>query len=264
MYIMTSDEMKPVVVEQGCCEKICLTINDQDFGQRINVNISFIMELYRVVMASFLLMFVPQKCGQDLCGVFENLFTSDLNSVGFGVNIATFLSFLAMYSYEIRRENKMITYLHVNDELPRDNDAVDEALNKLGQASKQEILRLDKNYQRTTYLAIVGFLVNTGLSSVVISKSYLDSKTTTALITNILFMAVKLIDAYGIAHTEQNVFYSAYLKSRLQFNDVDPDKMIDSDSVELITIYEDTEVAEKKEGAEMKEVEVAEANDASV
>jgi hypothetical protein len=263
MYIMTSDEMKPVVVEQGCCEKICLTINNQDFGQRVNVNISFIMELYRVVMASFLLMFVPQKCGEELCGIFENLFTSDLNSVGFGVNVATFLSFLAMYSYEIRRENKMITYLHVNDELPRDNDAVDEALNQLGQSSKQEILRLDQNYQRTTYIAIAGFLVNTGLSSVVISKSYLDSKTTTALITNILFMAVKLIDAYGIAHTEKNIFYSAYLKSRLQFNDVDPDKMIDSDAVELTIIYED---AERKEGeeevAERKEEVVA--NDASV
>jgi hypothetical protein len=224
---MNSVEIESPVVEQGCCEKIRLTVSDQDFGQKVNVNVSFIMELYRVVMASFLLMFVPQKCGEELCGVFENLFTSDLNRVGLGVNVATFVSFLAMYYYEIRRENKMITYLHVNSEVPCDNDAVDEALNNLEPSKKQDILMLDKNYQRTTYIAMGGFVVNASLSSVIISKSYLDSKTATALITNILFMAVKLIDAYGIAHTDQNIFYSAYLKSRLQFNDVDPDKMIE-------------------------------------
>lgn len=222
---MDSTEVKPEVVEQGCCANLKNTVSDQDFGQKLNVNISFIMELYRVLMASFLLMFVPQKCGDELCGMYETLFISDVNSVGFGVNITTFASFLAMYYYEIRRENKMITYLHVNDEVPRDNDAVDEALNGLEPSKKQHILRLDKNYQRTTYIAMGCFLANSVMSGIIINNSYLDSKTATAFITNILFMALKLNDAYGIANTEENIFYSAYLKSKLQYNDVDPDKI---------------------------------------
>jgi hypothetical protein len=225
MYIMDSTEVKPEAVEQGCCTNLKNTISDQDFKQKVNVNISFIMELYRVVMASFLLMFVPQKCGEELCGMYETLFVSDLNITGFSVNITTFVSFLAMYFYEIRRENKMITYLHVNSEVPCDNDAVDEALNKLDSSKKQAILRLDKNYQRTTYLAMVCFVANAVLSGVIVKDSYLDSKTATAFITNILFMALKLVDAYGIANTEDNIFYSAYLKSKLQYNDVDPDKI---------------------------------------
>lgn len=246
MYIMDSTEIKPVVVvENGCCTKFKSTISDQDFKQKLSVNISFIMELYRVVMASFLLMFVPQKCGEELCGMYETLFISDVNSVGFGVNIATFASFLAMYFYEIRRENKMITYLHVNAEVPCDNDAVDEALNRLDSSKKQDILRLDKNYQRTTYLAMVCFGANAVLSGIIIKGSYLDSKTATAFITNILFMTLKLADAYGIANTEENIFYSAYLKSKLQYNDVDPDKLTDL-SVDAGEIEElDQEVAQE-------------------
>jgi len=219
------------VISNGCCDNISKTIGDQDFKQKLNVNISFIMELYRVVMASFLILFVPQKCGEEICGMFENIQSDDpLNSIGFGTNIASFLSFLVMYYYEIRRENKMITYLHINPELPNDDEAVDEALNSLPEKKKKSILYLDKRYQKSTYIAMGTFIVNTALSSVVISNSYLDNKTITALLTNVLFMALKIVDAYGIANTDENIFYSAYLKSKTQYNDVDPDKMIKSDS----------------------------------
>ena len=39
-------------------------------------------------------------------------------------------------------------------------------------------------------------------------------------------MVTKLGDIYAIANTEQNIFYSAYLKNKLQYNDVDPDKKL--------------------------------------
>jgi hypothetical protein len=42
--------------------------------------------------------------------------------------------------------------------------------------------------------------------------------------TNIIFLATKLIDANALANTETNIFYSAYLKNRVQYNYVDPDK----------------------------------------
>jgi hypothetical protein len=34
-------------------------------------------------------------------------------------------------------------------------------------------------------------------------------------------MATKLISVYNIANTAKNIFYSAYLKSNVQFNDLD-------------------------------------------
>jgi len=47
--------------------------------------------------------------------------------------------------------------------------------------------------------------------------------------TNVLFMGSKVFDVYNIANTENHIFYSAYLKNRVQYNDVDPDKIQDAE-----------------------------------
>jgi hypothetical protein len=39
-------------------------------------------------------------------------------------------------------------------------------------------------------------------------------------------MSTKLADVITTVKTEKNVFYSAYLKRKIQYNDVDPDKSI--------------------------------------
>jgi hypothetical protein len=41
-------------------------------------------------------------------------------------------------------------------------------------------------------------------------------------------MMSKLSDVYTTVNTEKNIFYSAYLKGKVQFNDVDPEKNIHS------------------------------------
>jgi hypothetical protein len=68
------------------------------------------------------------------------------------------------------------------------------------------------------------FIINTILSGFVVYEYYLDSQTTSTYITNILFMVTKLADVHSNVNTEKNVFYSAYLKGKIQYNDVDPDK----------------------------------------
>ena len=79
------------------------------------------------------------------------------------------------------------------------------------------------------------------LSAIVIYDNYLDNKTITAFFTNVLFMGMKIIDIYAITTTENNIFYSAYIKNRLQFNDVDPDKISDG-SIGMNNIeYSDTQ-----------------------
>jgi hypothetical protein len=217
--------MKP----SGCCDKITAKLSDQDFTQKMNVYISFIFELYRVVMGSFLILFVPQKCGEDSCTIFEPVNAGiRLNDAAFGVNILTFCLFLCMYYAEIKRETQMITYLHVNTEEPCDNDAVGEALCKLPEEKKLSILRWDKLYLRSGQFALVGFIANAVLSSIAIYENFLDGKTTSSLITNILFMLLKIHETQSITNTDQNIFYSAYLNERVQFNDVDPDKVVPS------------------------------------
>ena len=68
--------------------------------------------------------------------------------------------------------------------------------------------------------------MNAIISSIVVYGHYLDSKTVTVYLTNVLFMGTKVYDVYNTVNTKRNVFYSAYLKNKVQFNDVDPDKFL--------------------------------------
>ena len=204
--------------------------SSQDNKQKCGVAVAFLLELYRVLMGTMLLMFVPQKCGDDACGLFDNMKSSDpLIITNTAVNVVSLGMFLGMYGVEVYRENKMITYLEVNEEYPNDNDAVGEILVKLPEKNSAQLWRLDKTYQRTGYAAMVLFLVNTIFSGYTIyNNNYLDDKTTTVFLTNIVFLAGKLIDLNAIVNTEKNVFVSAYLTKKLQYNYIDPDKIIEN------------------------------------
>jgi hypothetical protein len=117
----------------------------------------------------------------------------------------------------------MIDYLEINRELPKDNESVGEALVKLDNDKQVELHNLDHKYLHAGYAAMGMFAVNTGISTVPILQNSLDAKTYTVLLTNVLFIASKLHEVYSIVNTKENVFYSAYLTERQQFNDVDPD-----------------------------------------
>lgn len=41
--------------------------DSQDTNQKIGVTIAVAVEIYRALIASFLILFVPQKCGDHVC-----------------------------------------------------------------------------------------------------------------------------------------------------------------------------------------------------
>jgi len=201
-------------------------ISDQDFNQKLNSGINVLIELYKVLISTMLILFVPQKCEDHVCSYSENL-NSDGSTYtgGIVINFITLLTFLVLYSVEIKRENRLITYLEVNNKRPSDNISVEQALNKLSNERKNSIISLDKLYQRIGKFSVVMFISNTILSGIIIYNYYLDNQTTTTYVTNILFMSTKISDVYVNSNTEENIFYSAYLKSKVQYNDVDPNKV---------------------------------------
>jgi hypothetical protein len=202
-------------------------LHDQNFTQKISAILIFIVELYSVIISSFLILFVPQKCDDHVCSYSENM-TGDsyLYSAGLIFNGITMLSFIIMYFFEIKRENRLITYLEVNKTVASDNASVQKLLEGLPEEKRNSIWTLDKCYQRTGYISIGCFVTNSVLSGVVIYQYYLDNQTTTTFVTNIVVMINKLTDVYTTVNTEKNIFYSAYLKGKVQFNDVDPSKHI--------------------------------------
>ena len=95
------------------------------------------------------------------------------------------------------------------------------------------------------------FLLNSIVSGFVVFEYYLDNQTTTTFITNILFMITKLSDIYATVHTEENIFYSAYLKGKIQYNDVDPDKLLKIEDkktdIEITVLTSQEIIVENKE-----------------
>ena len=222
----TPSETHTVVID---LDEIPITIDEnQDQKQKIGMTTTIALELYRVLVASFLILFVPQLCVDHVCSIKENAQTGEdpLYNAGFAMNCITFAAFCLMYYFESSRERKLIAYMDVNSKEPCDNESVGNLLVSLPENKRETILFYDKMYCKTGYLALICFIVNTILSGFVVYKYYLDDQTTTTFITSILFMIQKIADVYATVNTERNIFYSAYLRGKVQYNDVDKDKKV--------------------------------------
>ena len=218
-----------IVVEKSITIKPTNTsvFSNQDLLQKLSIAPVVALELYKVIISSFLILFVPQKCDDHVCKLNENLvLENDLYNTGLVLNFITMFSFIIFYFFEIKRENRLIAYLEVNQSRPFDNTSVGKVLELLPIEKRTTILTLDKRYQQVGYFVLFMFLLNSIVSGFVVYEYYLDNQTTTTYITNILFMITKLSDIYATVHTEENIFYSAYLKGKIQYNDVDPDKLL--------------------------------------
>jgi hypothetical protein len=203
--------------------------DNQDTNQKIGVATTVAVEFYRALVASFLILFVPQSCGDHVCSFSENAQTGPdpLYNAGFAFNCITMAAFAALYYAEVRREGKLIAYLDVNPAKPSDNDSVGRVLERMPKYRSDAILYYDSLYIKAGYTVIACFSVNTVLSGLVVYKYYLDDKTTTTYITSVLFVIQKLLQVYATLKTDKNVFYSAYLSGKIQYNDMDKDKDAD-------------------------------------
>jgi len=200
-------------------------MNNQDNQQKLSMSITFLFEMYRVIMSTLLVLFVPQQCDDGPCSVSDKTKPQDqfeLFTLVF--NFITFASFLAMYILESKRELHLINYLDINRFKPRDNESVGNELDYLSLKRRNRIEVSELNYQYSSYLNMVLFMLNSLFSGVVVFNSFLDSKTITVYLTNILFMTSKLYDVYNTVNTKPYVFLSAYLTRKIQYNDIDPDK----------------------------------------
>lgn len=226
---------------------------NQDHMQRLALVSSVSLELYRVLVSSLLILFVPQECNGHVCTINDNLATEDNTySAGLAFNFLTLFTFICLYGIEIAREDKMIRYLEVNPENPRDNQSLAKIFDKIPTDYKKKIYNLDYYYQKISYICLVFFIINTGLSARIVYDYSLGNQTTTTFVTNVLFMATKVYDTYYLANTDKSIFYSAYLRDRVQFNDIDPS--IKGKIALLENIDIDIEVTTKEVITEYKEL----------
>jgi len=232
IVIETNSNQQISIITEKIKDEVNKKLNNQDFMQRFYISINILFELYRLLSSSLLILFVPQNCKGEVCSLKQNIYTDDTDDtfnisfkhfyyVALSFNFFTLAAFLVLYRTEIIRENRLIKYLDVNNELPTDDTDVKKILEILPIEKKNKIISIDKKYKLFGYISIVIFIINVIFSSIIVYTYYLDSQTTTTMITYILFIFYKLLNVYNVANTNKHTFYSAYLKSNIQYNDID-------------------------------------------
>jgi hypothetical protein len=218
-------------------------VTSQDFQQQTNMCISVSLELYRVMISSLLIIFVPQKCDDHVCSLMENMESdNDAYFIGLIINYITGIAFLIMYIFEMRREEKLIKLLEVNNTISTDNESVGKRLDIFPKEKKQKLFDMDRHYQYSSYSVMCIYAVNIIFSGIVINEYSLGNQTLVIFLTNLLFMITKLSNVYIIINTDKNIFFSAYLNTKVQFNDIDPHELekiekrisIDSYTLEIV------------------------------
>jgi hypothetical protein len=216
--------LSPTEIIERKKEKEKVKITDQDKSQKLAVLATLVLELYRMLTSSLLLLFVPQSCKGQLCSISDNL-NWNPNHYQYNfcicVNFITLFTYTCLYYTELKRENRLIKYLDVNPEMPSSNEAVENTLQNIALEKKLKILAIDKHYQRISYISIGMYVFNSIVSGVIIRRFYFGTQTTTSFITSLLFMFTKLLNVYQVSNTEEHIFYSGYMKTFVQFNDLD-------------------------------------------
>ena len=200
---------------------------DQDTMQRFSVIIQFILEMYRVITSSLLILFVPQLCNDHICTISENLvFETNIYNTALCFNFISMFVLVIMYYLELVRENRLIKYLNVNSDIANDNETVGQRIQLLSLTKQNKIFVINKYYKYVFYIVIIVYVLNIFLSLSIVINFYAGSQTISTFITYILFMASKLNSVYGIISTKKNICFSAYMKTNVQYNDIDNDYKI--------------------------------------
>jgi len=231
--------------------------SSQDCRQRLLVGIDCIVEIYRVVIGTCLIWFIPHSCDLDsnltgnlveesngmkqdqACGWFPE----GVHSYAIFLNLITLGSFLALYGIEVYRENALISYLEVTPLLGTDNASVGDIVAKMDPQKRKKLYYIDIVYFGFGGFCMCAFGANSIFSGIVLLHN-IDNKTATTFITDILFMMTKLYRIYYVINTEKNIFYSAYMMNFVQFNDLDPRNSVD---LEADSLWQEDWISCKKE-----------------
>ena len=196
---------------------------DQDREQMIKVYFLFLVEIFKVTMASFLSMSVIQNCEGVVCSYAENIHRNSIyGDFVVGINILNILSFAILYFFEFNREMFLIEFLDIDKQvgdyhLPNVLDSYTPI--------KQKLRKYNHIYYYCTRVLLLLTSINWITSGILVFKSFYSFKTITSYLTNILLIITKLSDSFIISKQSYKYNYglSAYIKEYTSFNVIDKD-----------------------------------------
>ena len=230
---------------------------DVDSKQRIMTTMYMMLEIYKVLMGTFLVIFVPQQCGNKICGSTENFFNGELiNTIGNISNIATFTSIGSLYFIEMKRENWCIKYLDIDDNKSSNN--LDTEIEKYPKY-KIDMRSLNKTYLNCTYISLFMMVANFIISGFTVYQSYAGPNSITTFISFFMLVSLKLYNSWNVGSL--SVKYeranSAYLREPKTYNTIDEDFRLTDDIdkiIENVSIVDEQAEKNDEEGIEIIEI----------
>jgi len=197
---------------------------DVDNKERLKIAVLFLLQSYKVIMGSMLVVFVPRQCEDELCSFKDNaLNTETLNVAALSSNFLSILFFLMIYAVELRRENFCVHNFDINHDMGDNNLAV---ILKDKPKLLQELHFHNTLYYRITGATAFVFLVNFILSDMVLYNDPTFWKVGVApYFSYILAILVKLYNCYYISSSsvQESKALSAYMTEFSSFNVIDAD-----------------------------------------
>lgn len=125
------------------------------YKQKIKVVFEIIIEIYKIVMGTCLIITVPQYCNNTDCTLSDIIYRRGiLYNYCFGMNLFTLFIFIILFVIESKRETIFMRYLESEKYLPNDNESVSKIMDFLEPEYKNEIIMIDQLYINSNYVCI--------------------------------------------------------------------------------------------------------------
>lgn len=231
--------------------------SSQDTQQGISVITGLASDAFKVIMASMLAVFIPQACiieesktsiyesnfgaippelaghlngsqtTTHICTFHENFYDLiDYNAFVLAFNFLTLGYFIYLYKVEITRERWMIDNLDYDKYKP--DDAILTIKDTHPELTEQLQIYNAKYMQTYKYIHVI-YLMNFTFSAVlVLYYYYLDYRTATTLITNIILVSnkIRIGKELAIQSHKKGFAYSFYNNKNISFNTIDASYLI--------------------------------------
>ena len=198
-----------------------------DSRQRLNGCATLLLEFYKVLMGTFLTVFVPHACeGGRICSLAHNLQSDGAwHRAALAANCLCFLAFLLLYAVEVAREDWCIRYLDIDPK--RANDALDDEI-EIYPKLKARMRALNGRYKGAVTLCSVAHCGNVLISLGDMAQAWPGAAALAPLVSYVLLVTAKLHRAMGTARASlrRERAFSAYLTTARTYNAVDADHRV--------------------------------------
>ena len=207
---------------------------DVDNKERLKIAILFLLQSYKVIMGSMLVVFVPRQCQgtnqTTICSPSENVQNTDtLNRAALSANFISILFFIATYAVELRRENFCVHNFDIDHDVGDNNLAI---ILKNKPDLLKELHSHNNLYYKITAITFFVYLINFILSDIVLYDDPTFWKAGLApYFSYILLILMKLYNCYYISASSMldDKALSAYMTEFSSFNVIDIDMLEDED-----------------------------------